>query len=154
MKYIDGNLITLAKNGEFDFITHGCNCFSRMGRGIAPQMAQHFGCDKFPMELITTNIHLKLGNIDWQTFNYGNHDLVVANSYTQYHWGDPSKYGFPFDYDAFVMCMRKINFQFSGYKVGLPRIGAGLAGGNWGIIEKIINEELFNCAVTIVNYKE
>lgn len=53
MKYneIDGNLIELALNGEFDVISHGCNCFCTMRSGIAPQMAESFGCDKFPLEL-------------------------------------------------------------------------------------------------------
>ncbi len=37
--------------GEFDVITHGCNCFCTMGAGIAPQMAEAFGCDKFALEL-------------------------------------------------------------------------------------------------------
>ena len=35
MKTIQGNLIHLAQNGEFDLIVHGCNCFCTMGAGIA-----------------------------------------------------------------------------------------------------------------------
>ena len=50
MKYIDGDLIRLAKQGTFDVIAHGCNCFCTMGAGIAPQMAEAFGCDEFDME--------------------------------------------------------------------------------------------------------
>ena len=32
--------------------------------------------------------------------------------------------------------------EFSGLRIGYPLIGAGLAGGDWGIIEKTISEEL------------
>ena len=58
MKYneIEGNLITLAMNGEFDVISHGCNCFCQMGAGIAPQMAKTFGCDQFPLERLTKSV--------------------------------------------------------------------------------------------------
>ena len=66
MKYqeIQGNLITLALQGNFDVIAHGANCHSVMGAGLAPQMAETFGCDKFAMELWGSTIE-KLGNIDW-----------------------------------------------------------------------------------------
>jgi O-acetyl-ADP-ribose deacetylase (regulator of RNase III) len=47
---INGDLIALAKEGKFDVITHGANCFCTMGAGIAPQMAKAFGCDKFRLE--------------------------------------------------------------------------------------------------------
>jgi len=32
MKEITGNLITLAKEGHFDMIVHGCNCFCTMSK--------------------------------------------------------------------------------------------------------------------------
>ena len=41
MKIISGNLITLALEGHFDVIVHGCNCFGVMGAGIAAQMQTH-----------------------------------------------------------------------------------------------------------------
>jgi O-acetyl-ADP-ribose deacetylase (regulator of RNase III) len=42
--------------------------------------------------------------------------------------------------------------KFSGKTIGLPMIGAGLAGGDWDIIEKIIEDEMFGEYVTIVQY--
>jgi O-acetyl-ADP-ribose deacetylase (regulator of RNase III) len=32
MKVIKGDLIQLAKDGKFDLIVHGCNCFCTMGK--------------------------------------------------------------------------------------------------------------------------
>jgi O-acetyl-ADP-ribose deacetylase (regulator of RNase III) len=49
--------------------------------------------------------------------------------------------------------MRKLNSEFAGKHIGMPKIGAGLAGGNWNRIETIIETELRDCKVTIVNYK-
>lgn len=138
----------------FDVIVHGCNCFCTMRRGVAPQMARAFHCDSFPME---APIHKgdinKLGTIDYKSFPLNNRTLQVVNAYTQYHYNWNSKYGIPLDYDALRMCMRKIGMEFQGARVGLPKIGAGVAGGDWGIIENIIQDELQNCNITIINYE-
>jgi hypothetical protein len=140
-----------------------------MGAGIAPQMAKSFGCDRFKMELHGPDIN-KLGNIDYQTFvlgektiwsledaknNRNEPELIVVNAYTQYTYGRNHKDGaiVPFDYEAFTLCMRKMNKVFGGKHIGMPKIGAGLAGGDWNRIEKIINDELWNCRITVVNYK-
>lgn len=201
---IYGDLITLAKQGKFDVIAHGCNCFCRMKRGIAPQMAEAFGCDKFPLEqthrvlqyalfegedtvtILTGNegnIN-KLGQIEFQQVHflngvkYGGYSIpkpeglvsfYVVNAYTQYQWGTELK---PFDYDAFTLCMRKMNHKFKGMHIGLPQIGSHLAGGVWDVtklpkaeqitalpegqlfdIKTIIQRELKDCNVTIVIYK-
>ena len=170
INYVDGDLIKLAKEGIFDVIVHGCNCLSTMGAGIAPQMAAAFGCDKFEMEMWGPSID-KLGNIDYKTFlleknntftidlGEGNPEkgteLVVVNAYTQYSYGRNHSDGVaqPFDYEAFTICMRKINRVFRGNHIGMGKIGSGLAGGDWNRIENIISTELIDCEVTIVNYK-
>jgi len=163
---IEGNLITLAQQGKFQVITHGCNCWNLMGAGIAPQMAAAFGCDKFPMEdQKYRGDYNKLGQIDYQINTYtggtSEHDffefdLAVVNSYSQYGFGLNHQGGTerPLDYDALRMCLRKINFIFKGKHVGLPQIGAGLAGGDWNTIKQIMQEELKNCKVTVVIYKK
>jgi O-acetyl-ADP-ribose deacetylase (regulator of RNase III) len=166
---IEGDLIKLAKQGIFDVITHGCNCLSQMGAGIAPQMAKAFGCDEFEMEWWGESIE-KLGCIDYETFVLGkgaiwnlnqaenNEDepeLTVVNSYTQFKYGKNHTDGVskPLDYEALTLCMRKINHTFKGKHIGLPKIGAGLAGGDWERIKQIIQTELVDCEVTVVIYK-
>jgi len=57
------------------------------------------------------------------------------------------------DYDAIRLCFRKINHRFKGKHIGLPMIGAGLAKGDWVVIERIIQQEFKDCAVTIVEYE-
>jgi O-acetyl-ADP-ribose deacetylase (regulator of RNase III) len=170
IKEIDGDLITLAKEGKFDVIAHGCNCHSTMGAGLAPQMAKTFGCDRFEMELIGTDVN-KLGNIDYQTFVLGENaiwsledaknnrnepELTVVNAYTQYYYGRNHADGIlrPLDYEALTLCLRKMNMVFQGKKIGLPMIGAGLAGGDWDQIKYLIQEELRDFQVTVVIYKK
>lgn len=169
-RIVDGDVIKLARDGKFDVIVHGCNCFCRMKRGIAPQMAEAFGADRFPLEntKYTGDIR-KLGQIDIVKYCYdldgkawnaeheealhltGTYDftLHVVNAYTQYTWDTNKK---PFDYDAFKLCLRKLNHIFKGKHIGMPKIGSHLAGGVWGEIEKIIKHELKDCRVTVVNY--
>lgn len=166
---IEGDLIKLAKEGHFDVITHGCNCLSKMGAGIAPQMAKAFGVDKFDMELWGPTA-MKLGCIDWETFvlgektmwnledadnKRGEKELTVINSYTQMRYGRNHTDGVskPLDYEALTLCMRKINYEFNGRHIGLPKIGAGLAGGDWNRIKGIIQTELKDMKVSVVIYK-
>lgn len=157
---ISGDLIKLAKAGRFDVIAHGCNCFCRMKRGIAPQIASAFGCDRFKLEGARYEGDInKLGQIDYETYTYAygtdehdvtEFDLTIVNAYTQYQWSTETK---PFDYDAFTLCMRKMNRVFEGMHIGLPQIGSHLAGGDWELIRPIIQRELADCKVTVVIYK-
>jgi O-acetyl-ADP-ribose deacetylase (regulator of RNase III) len=148
INYIDGDLIKLAQEGNFDVIAHGCNCFCRMKRGIAPQMAKAFGCNNYRLEKKTYEGDInKLGQIDYQDWKDGS--LIIVNAYTQYNWSTETK---PFDYDAFIICMRKMNYLFKGKHIGLPKIGSHLAGGDWNSISEIIEKELVDCKVTVVEY--
>jgi O-acetyl-ADP-ribose deacetylase (regulator of RNase III) len=170
LKYIDGNLITLALEGKFDVIAHGCNCFCQMKSGIAPQMASTFGCNDFNLEQkwFAGDIN-KLGQIDYrELFIYDGEvryypdylatktsKLIVINAYTQFYYNgnNPNKAKAPVDYDAITLCMRKIKHKFNGLKIGLPKIGSKLAGGDWNIISNIIDTELSGEDVTIINFK-
>jgi len=48
----------------------------------------------------------------------------------------------------------KIKNDFTGQRIGYPLIGAGLAGGDWKVISKIIEEELGDEKHTLVEYKK
>ena len=148
---IDGNLIVMAKNGEFDVITHGCNCFCRMKTGLAPQMAEAFGCNKFPLESKKYEGDInKLGQIESKTIIINDFEFDVINSYTQYTYSRNKV----LDYDALRLCLRKINHKYNGKTIGIPKIGAGLAGGDIKIIKKIIREELKNMNIKLINYEK
>ena len=166
---IEGDLIQLAREGTFDVITHGCNCLSNMGAGIAPQMAKAFGADEFEMERWGPSVE-KLGCIDWQTIVLPRNkkwslkayketeddiELTIVNSYTQFLYGSRHTDGVsnPLDYEALTLCLRKINTLFRGKHIGLPKIGAGLAGGDWNRIQKIIQTELKDMKISVVIYK-
>jgi O-acetyl-ADP-ribose deacetylase (regulator of RNase III) len=173
MKIIEGDLIQLAKEGHFDVITHGCNCFCTMFAGIAVAMRENFKCNEFPMEdqrlrgdinklgtidyqiqNLVLNKPIKLGNLNLLAPDFGGFPLAVVNSYTQYYYGRNHADGKskPVDYDAITLCMRKINHIFKGKSIGLPKIGCGLARGDWNIVRQIIERELVDMNVTIIDF--
>ena len=164
---IEGDLIKLAKEAKFDVIVHGCNCFSTMGAGIAPQMAKAFGCDKYSLEAnVYKGAFHKLGNIEYEkvqiykgivlsNFNEEAKWLTVVNAYTQFMYGTNHTDGVskPLDYEALTLCLRKINHIFKGQHIGMPKIGSGLAGGDWDRIKDIIQVELRDMQVSVIIYK-
>jgi O-acetyl-ADP-ribose deacetylase (regulator of RNase III) len=146
IQYIEGNLITLAKQGKFDVIAHGCNCYQVMGGGIAKQIKNSFP-EAYQADLKTQRgSRNKLGTISCAVID---NCITVVNCYTQYNYGS----GKHTDYDALRSCLKEIKNKFSGSRIGLPFIGAGLGGGDWKIIVKIIEEELIDENVVIVKYK-
>jgi O-acetyl-ADP-ribose deacetylase (regulator of RNase III) len=149
MKIISGDLIELAKAGEFDVIVHGCNCQCRMARGIALSIKQEFE-EAFVADFMTkVGDRTKLGNITVAHINRDGWKLAIVNGYTQFHWrGD----GVLANYDAIRSVFRQVKQQFGGQRIGYPKIGAGLARGDWKIIANIIETELAGEDRTYVDF--
>jgi len=144
MKYVEGDLVKSAS--DYDVIVHGCNCFCTMGAGIAKTIR-----DKWP-EVYEVDCKTSRGDIN-KLGTYTMCDVggvIVVNAYTQYRYTGHK----PVDYDAIKTVMQRIKKDFAGKKIGMPLIGAGLAGGSWSKIESIISEELKGEDVTIVKFKK
>ena len=149
MKIIKGNLLDLADQGKFDVIIHGCNCFNAMGGGIARQIAERYPEVEAADNLTEKGSKKKLGTTDVVvvtrpfkflgiTIPLLSKSFVVFNAYTQYNPGAD------FNYEAIRDCFRLIKDSISGIgmKIAYPMIGAGIAGGDWNVISKIIDQEL------------
>jgi O-acetyl-ADP-ribose deacetylase (regulator of RNase III) len=147
---VRGDLIQLSLKGEFSAIVHGCNCFCTMGAGIARLIKCAFP-DAYKADCSTRRgDKQKLGTCTSAKVTIGTgQELTIINAYTQYNYG---RNVVNVDYDALRRCLRWIATRFQGKKIGLPRIGCGLAGGDWKIVSKIIDEELKDCDVTYVEY--
>jgi hypothetical protein len=166
MKYkeVEGDLISFALSGSFDVVAQGNNCFCVQGAGLAPQFVKTFNTDHYSLEdnMFRGDIN-KLGQIDYMwvdpktkdhSYNKsGLHTLAVVNCYTQYGFGRNHEGGteIPLDYHALALCLKKLNHEFKGMKIGLPYvIGCGLAGGNKMIVIEMIKDLLKDCYVTMV----
>jgi O-acetyl-ADP-ribose deacetylase (regulator of RNase III) len=159
--YCKGDLVALAQEAKFDVVTHSNNCFNNQGKGIAKRFNEVFGtCDpkvyRLEGDRFKGDIN-KLGQIEWrkhvvnidQQTNRGT-DVTVVNLYGQYRFGVREM---NCDYDAIRLGLRKIGVLFKGKHIGLPRLGCGLGGGDWMVVERMIRQELKDCTVTVVDYE-
>lgn len=143
---VHGDLIQMARAGQFDVIIHGYNCFCTMGAGIAKQIKATFPAAYEADCQTPKGDRSKLGT--YSSANVG--DLTIVNAYTQYHWRGSGQKA---DYDAIRSCLAKVGTDFSNARIGLPQIGAGLAGGDWETILQIIRNELGGANTTVVYYQ-
>jgi len=151
MKQLDGNLLDMAENGDFDVIIHGCNCFNTMGAGIADQIRKRYPGAYLADCTTTKGNYEKLGNFTSYVQPMSNGNMfVIINAYTQFGFSSKKM---NVDYRAIQSVMRTINKIYAGKRIGYPMIGAGLAGGDWGIISKIIDIELTDVDHTLIVYK-
>lgn len=150
MKIVKGDLLSRAYAGEFDVIVHGCNCFCTMGAGIALAIKNLFP-EAYEADCDTAyGDRAKLGTFSEAYITMGTRSLTVVNAYTQYHFKGP---GPNVDYDAIAKVFRAIKAAFPGARIGYPMIGAGLAGGDWERIAKIIDTELAGEDHTLVVFE-
>ncbi len=149
MQVIHGNLITLAKQGQFDVIVHGCNCFCTMGAGIAKQIKMAFPSAYYADLDTYKGDKGKLGDYSSSLVLDGKNRLTVINAYTQWQWQGK---GIKVDYDAIKKVFLRIKQDFSGARIAYPRIGAGLAGGDWSVISAIISKALEGENHTLVEF--
>ncbi|RYG64222.1 phosphatase [bacterium] len=136
MIHFTGDLLELARRGVFDVIVHGCNCQHTMGKGIAKSIREQFPT-AYEADLRTPKgDRAKLGTISVAEVG----PLTIVNGYTQFHYG--GGVDGEAKYDAIRSVFREVRRRFTGRRIGYPRIGAGLGGGDWKLIADIIDEEL------------
>ena len=151
MKERVGDLLVLAEQGEFDIIVHGCNCFHTFGAGIALAIKRRWPeTHRTDVQETTYGDRGKLGTVSATTVSP---KLTVVNAYTQFGYGSN---GPNVDYEAVAAAFRRIKGLYGnkGLRFGIPKIGAGLAGGDWDHIYKIIDEIMSVEDITVVVFPE
>lgn len=146
IKYITGDIVKLFLEGGN--IAHGCNCFHQMGAGVAGQLARAYP-PIYAIDKANTLMgdSYKLGTFTKATGKFGQ---ICFNLYTQYEPG-PN-----LDYGALVDCMIELN-QWGSNKINppviyTPRIGCGIAGGDWEKVSVLIDMFTPNLNVIIVDW--
>jgi O-acetyl-ADP-ribose deacetylase (regulator of RNase III) len=142
IKIIKGDILTV----EFGVIVHGVNCFGVFNAGIAKQIRQ-----KYP-EVCSDYLRIYkdyggyrykgdrnlLGTI--QICSVSN-DLYFVNAFTQLNYGNDGKKYVSYDAidNAFAAIARAIDTDSN---IHFPKIGCGLAGGEWSVVQSIIEHRL------------
>ncbi len=137
---IKGNLIHFAKQGYFDIIIHGQNCKHGWKKGIAHTIALKFPEAKKSDLNTPYGDKKKLGSYSYAVIMLeSGKQLIVINAYTQFNYGQ----GNHLNLNALRSCFEKIKNDFPNLHYAYPKIGAGLAGGNWKDINSVI-EDVFS----------
>ena len=148
MRIRQGNLVELAQQGQFDVIVHGCNCFNTMGAGIARQIAHVFPQARLVDLATPKGDRFKLGTYSHAIVHALNgRRIVILNAYTQYTFNRQEKV---VDIGAIDKVFQRIEKAFAGSHIAYPKIGAGLAGGNWNDIAPVIDARLLGQRHTLV----
>jgi len=120
----------------YRFILHGCNARGVMGAGFALQVKKMY---PYAYKEYINNYEKK-GLTLGETQFVKCRDRTIINSITQQFYGkDGRRY---VSYDAVANSMRMVEECLYGETIAMPKIGAGLAGGDWNVIESIIESEL------------
>lgn len=152
---IKGDMVQhLCSNEHLDAYAHQCNCFSRMGRGIAPQLAKVVKGLR-QADSYNTGKRSKMGTITQASHNNG---AVVYNVYGQYHWRDyqvargrNTSYT---DLKKGLNLVKEDMLSSDKRTLGLPLIGCGLAGGDWdNVVLPMIIEIFESSKIDITIFK-
>lgn len=149
---IEGNVF----ESPDDILIHGCNCFCVMGAGVARMVRQLYPLSYNADQKTISGAPFKLGTYSYSTqkHNYYPQNLIVINAYTQFRYSSKSSlYDLIADYDAIRTVMTSINKDFPKKSISMPRIGAGLGGGDWNEISDIINSVFRTRNITVYNLK-
>lgn len=163
MNFVNGNLIDLAEAGEFDIVVHGCNCFHTMGSGLALEIKNRWPMAYKADRETPVGLFMKLGN--YSKALVGPAMVTCINAYTQYGYNKGASNLDMFEYDAFKLILRKLDFHLytndiGHQRFGFPLIGCGRAGGNKERILEILSDwsdgiaRSSNATVTIVEFNK
>ena len=151
MKYVKGDLL----NAEETVIAHGCNCQGVMGSGVALAVK-----NKYPYAYIQYVKDIKsgrqLGDCSFYMEADDKINKIVLSLLTQEYFGTDRR---QVNYAAIVYSLihalniADLDYDFEIKTIAIPKIGAGLGGGDWNIIEAILKDFELMCDIEFVVYE-
>lgn len=161
IKYVEGDATCpRLGEGETGLIAHVVNTKGGWGRGFVLALSSRWE----QPEVAYRRWHRTGSNEQGQPFELGNIQYVrvepqvyVVNMLAQagYLQGKSRlSHPPPLRFDALEACLAKVS-QLAGSlsaSVHMPRIGTGLGGASWDLIEPIINRQLQDLFVTVYDY--
>lgn len=156
---VKGNIIRMAEEGQVEAIVHGCNCVHAMGSGIAGQFARRYPeVPKADIDGSVFNDVTKLGTWTKAAVRSVVNPSIVFDVYNMYTQKRPAYDGADvFEYAAFQRgCEALADYVLDHpeYIIAFPKIGAGLAGGDWNRIRQTILDafEHTNAQIVLVEW--
>ena len=155
MIYRIGNLI----EADELIIAHGCNAKGIMGSGVAKAIRSAYPKAYYAYVKAYKSKGLSLGEIIWSF----SENKIIANCITQESFGVDGKRYVCYDaiaksfdeIDQYMLMLKANNFVTKNEMMfAIPRIGAGLGGGDWEVISDIINETCQNSIPVVYDLEE
>lgn len=135
IEYIKGDILQT----KVKHIIHGCNSKGVMGSGIAKAIRDIYPKTYQDYNDAYNSYGLELGDI---IVSVQENERVIHNAVTQKDYGRDSSRVYV-SYWAIAEVFRKIN-EWGIREIALPKIGAGLANGDWNVISAIIENTLID----------
>lgn len=152
--YTTGDATHPADDDHIKIIAHICNDIGAWGRGFVLAISKrwtkpeesyrHWAKDRRANDF-------RLGSV--QTVAVED-DIFVANMIAQHGIGYEPDGTPPIRYAALSTCLGELarTANYLGASVHMPRIGTGLAGGTWDLIEPIIKAQLCDYGIPVTVY--
>lgn len=160
IKYVKGDVtLPIVKEGENSIICHCCNCQGAWGKGVVVPIGKRYPAAKEAYFKAIKEIPLdeRLGEIITVKVT---DNILVSNMFGQFDYRkryEDDKDLF-LNYEALGKCFEKLKDQIlakrhiKNYTIHMPRIGCGLAGGDWNVVEKLINDIFIINGISVTVY--
>ena len=160
--YVDGDAMSPQAVGN-KIIAHVCNDEGKWGKGFVLAVSK-----KYPQveaayrQLYAAPSHPKLGHVQLVEVQSSPEKIFVANMIAQRgvkKMKDGTAEGCPpLRYPALYSCLEEVVKMAlaNNATIHAPRIGAGLAGGDWRLVEAVLKvlEAKSSANITIYNFKD
>ncbi|WP_343585003.1 Appr-1-p processing protein [Flavobacterium sp.] len=151
IQYIKGDA-TSPEGTENKIIVHVCNDIGGWGKGFVMAISKRWKTpEKQYREWFKSKNDFELGKVQ---FIQVEEDLWVANLIGQHKINKDENGGAPIRYQAIEEGLGAVSdfAKTNNASVHMPRIGCGLAGGKWEMIEPIILKTLSSQDIKVVVY--
>jgi O-acetyl-ADP-ribose deacetylase (regulator of RNase III) len=149
IQYVKGDA-TKPRGKGAKIIVHCCNDLGAWGAGFVLSLSRRWPEPEAAYQDSITRGNLELGKVQFVSVDEEDENIVVANLVGQKGLKGPANPS-PVRYSAIESGLLKVAAEAKKRKasVHMPRMGAGLAGGDWAKIAAIIEKTLEGLEVTV-----
>ncbi len=153
INYVQGNLFRLIPNDRKICLPHCVNDLGLWGSGYVVPLGRAYPEAKQEYIEWSEKDDFQLGQTQFVWCD--DERVCVANMIGQHNVGTPKDGVPPIRYDAIRKCLVDVALTclHHNMEIHAPKFGAGLAGGDWNEIEKIIEEELCSKGLSVTIYE-
>lgn len=153
IQYKIGDATEIEQKEQMIIIAHICNDIGGWGRGFVTAVSKRWKePEKEYRKWYQTKQDFSLGEVQ---FVQVEKNVVVANMVAQHKLVTRGEKK-PIRYEALKKTLQKVGEKAKELeaKIYMPKIGTGLAGGEWNIIENIIEETLCKKGIEVIVFEK